>query len=93
MPLDNKPGDDPALPPPLKKAKAMSTQATLAMELPFTFVGAVAVGGVIGYYLDKALHTGPWMMVLFGGFGFVAGVVEIARRLGPGKSGDGSGSS
>lgn len=93
MPSDNKSGNDSSLPPALKKAKAMSTQATLAMELPFTFVGAVAVGGLVGYYLDKALHTGPWMMVLFGLFGFVAGVAEIARRLGPGKSSDGSGSS
>jgi F0F1-type ATP synthase assembly protein I len=93
MPLDNKSGNDPSLSPPLKKAKAISNQATLAMELPFTFVGAVAAGGLIGYYLDRALHTGPWMMVLFGGFGFVAGVMEIARRLGPGKSGNGSGSS
>jgi len=51
----------------------------------------ILVGGVIGYYLDKWLHTDPWMMVVFGGFGFVAGVVEIGRRLRPGKSNDGSG--
>jgi ATP synthase protein I len=55
----------------------------MAMEVPFTFVAAVAVGGLIGYLLDKWLHTGPWLMVVFGGFGFAGGILEIARRFGP----------
>jgi F0F1-type ATP synthase assembly protein I len=75
----------------LQKVSRLANQSTLAFELPFTFVGTIAVGGLIGYYLDKWLHTDPWMMVVFGGFGFVAGVVEIGRRLRPGKSSDGGG--
>ena len=75
----------------VQKISRLTNQSTMAFELPFTFVGTIAVGGVIGYYLDKWLHTDPWMMVVFGGFGFVAGVVEIGRRLRPGKSNDGSG--
>lgn len=53
------------------------------MELPFTFVAAVAVGGLIGYFLDQWLHTGPWLMVVFGGLGFAGGILEIMRRFRP----------
>jgi ATP synthase protein I len=53
------------------------------MELPFTFVAAVAVGGLIGYFLDHWLHTGPWLMVVFGGLGFAGGILEISRRFRP----------
>jgi F0F1-type ATP synthase assembly protein I len=87
MPSDGKPNANEPANPELEKAKKYSTKATLAMELPFTFVGAVAVGGLIGYYLDKWLHTSPWLMVVFGGFGFVAGLLEIARRFAPADSG------
>jgi F0F1-type ATP synthase assembly protein I len=89
MPLDSdqkKPDDGSSESLILKTARDMTNQSTMAFELPFTFVGAVAVGGLIGYYLDKWLHTTPWLLVLFGGFGFVAGVLEIARRLGPRSS-------
>ena len=75
----------------VQKMSRLTNQSTLAFELPFTFVGTIAVGGLIGFYLDKWLHTDPWLMVVFGGFGFVAGVVEIGRRLRPGKSSDGGG--
>jgi ATP synthase protein I len=63
----------------------------MAMEVPFTFVGAVAVGGLIGYFLDKWLHTGPWLMIVFGCFGFTGGILEIARRFGPRDSGSNDG--
>jgi F0F1-type ATP synthase assembly protein I len=75
----------------VQKIKRLTNQSTLAFELPFTFVGTIAVGGLIGYYLDKWLHTDPWLMVVFGGFGFVAGVLEIGRRLRPAKADDGGG--
>jgi F0F1-type ATP synthase assembly protein I len=53
------------------------------MELPFTFVGAVTAGGLLGYFLDKWLHTSPWLMIVLGCFGFVGGILEIARRFAP----------
>jgi len=56
------------------------------MELPFTFVAAVAVGGLIGYFLDQWLHTGPWLMILFGAFGFAGGILEILKRFRPTNS-------
>lgn len=81
MSSDNKTNSDP--PAPRKKPGEFVQQSVLGLELPFTFVGTVALGGFIGYFLDKWLHTGPWLMVVFGCFGFAAGILEIARRLRP----------
>jgi ATP synthase protein I len=66
---------------------AISAQMGAAMELPFSFVAAVFVGGLIGYLLDKWLHTSPWLMVVFGCFGFAGGIMEIIRRFNPKGSG------
>jgi ATP synthase protein I len=51
------------------------------LELPFTLVGATAVGVAIGYFLDRWLHTKPWLTLIFGALGFFAGVREVLRRL------------
>lgn len=53
----------------------------LAMELPFIPVVAVVLGGGLGYLLDNRLHTSPWLALVFGALGFVAGIREILRRL------------
>jgi ATP synthase protein I len=79
MPSDNK--QDGSQSP--KSENSAQTQLATAMELPFTFVAAVAVGGLLGYFLDKWLHTGPWLMVVFGCLGFAGGILEIARRFRP----------
>jgi ATP synthase protein I len=77
------PNDSPKMTPAQKDARDMTLKAGLAMELPFTLVGAVAVGGAIGYFLDKWLHTAPWMLIVLGGIGFAGGVSEVIRRLRP----------
>jgi len=53
----------------------------MAMELPFVMVGAIIVGGAIGYFLDLWLHTKPILMFIFGCLGFVAGLRDVLRRL------------
>jgi ATP synthase protein I len=88
MPSDSKlDKTDPTL-PPAEKVKDVSNQAAMAMELPFVLVAAVVVGGLIGYFLDRWLHTKPWLLILFGGIGFYAGVRDVLRRLS--GSGDGT---
>jgi len=75
-------------PPPSstqKKVETFSRQSALALELPFTLVGAIVVGGAFGYFLDRWLHSGPWLTLILGGLGFVAGLREVLRRL-PGNS-------
>ena len=70
-----------------KRAQSAASQVAVAMELPFTLVGAVVFAGLLGYFLDRWLHTGPWLMLAFGALGFIAGVREVLRRL-PTSSGD-----
>lgn len=76
--LESLPGMDP---PERKRVKDVSNQTALAMELPFTLAGAVFFGGLLGYLLDRWLHTTPWLMFVFGAVGFFAGVREVIRRL------------
>jgi F0F1-type ATP synthase assembly protein I len=71
----------PGTPSNQKRLKDFGNQTALAMELPFTMVGTVVFGGFIGYLLDKWLHTAPWLLLVFGGLGFFAGVREVIRRL------------
>lgn len=65
----------------ISKVKKYSSQTALAMELPFTIVGAVLLGGVLGYFLDHWLHTKMIFTLLLGGLGFAGGLKEVLRRL------------
>lgn len=81
--MANEPNDSEKLTQAQKDARDMTLKAGLAMELPFTLVGAVAVGGAMGYFLDKWLHTAPWLLIVLGGLGFTGGISEVIRRLRP----------
>ena len=59
------------------------------MELPFVLAGAVAIGGLLGYFLDHWLHTKILFTLILGGLGLFAGVRDVLRRL-P-ADGDGKG--
>jgi ATP synthase protein I len=87
MPSDNKPENSDSPSPVVEKAKDVSSQAAIAMELPFVLVAAVVVGGLFGYFLDHWLHTKPVFLLVLGGLGFYAGVRDVLRRLA--GSGDG----
>ena len=69
------------LTPSEAKVKKVASNSALALELPFTLVGAIAVGVAIGYFADRWLHTRPVIMLILGALGFVAGVREVIRRL------------
>jgi len=80
MPSDNdKP--TPELPPAAREAQEFSRSYATAIELPFVLVGTILVGGAIGYFLDRWLHTKPVLMLIFGTIGFAAGVRDVLRRL------------
>jgi ATP synthase protein I len=81
MPSDDKPEIAKSPSPAVQKAKDASNQAALAMELPFVLVAAVLVGGLLGYFLDRWLHTEPIFLLIVGGLGFFAGVRDVLRRL------------
>ena len=88
MSSDNKTSGDPPA-PRNQRPRMVSSNVSLAMELPFTLVGALGLGVVVGYFLDKWLHTRAVFMILLGALGFIAGVREVIRRL-PGTGDDGS---
>jgi F0F1-type ATP synthase assembly protein I len=66
---------------PRNQPTGVLRQLSLAMELPFVLVAAVLVGGGAGYFLDRWLRTGPWLMLLLGVLGFAGGMRELLRRL------------
>jgi F0F1-type ATP synthase assembly protein I len=86
MPSDDKPNTTGPPNPELEKAKKYSTQTSLALELPFTIVGAVILGAALGYFLDRWLHTKMIFTIVLGGVGFYAGLREVLRRLDGTKS-------
>lgn len=87
MPSDGKPDENPSPAPDKKKRKDFASTPALALELPFTIFGAIALGAAVGYYLDRWLHTKPWLTLLFGALGFFAGIREVLRRLPSGDNG------
>jgi F0F1-type ATP synthase assembly protein I len=87
MPSDNNTEKPAPGEPAVDKAKNFSNQFALAMELPFVLVGAVILGGLIGYFLDRWLHTKMVFTVVLGGIGFFAGIRDILRRF-PGSKDD-----
>jgi ATP synthase protein I len=80
MPSDNNDKDD-KLTPAQQGAAGFSRQFAMALELPFILVGAIIVGGLIGYLLDDWLHTKPYLMLVFGFLGFFGGLRDLLRRL------------
>ena len=72
---------DPSGSPILKKTRRETNDSAIAMELPFTFAGAILLAGGAGYLLDRWLHTKPIFTLVFGALGFIAGVREVIRRL------------
>jgi F0F1-type ATP synthase assembly protein I len=70
--------------PIVNKTKQVANDSAIAMELPFTFAGAILLAGGAGFLLDRWLHTKPIFTLILGAIGFIAGVREVLRRF-PGK--------
>lgn len=57
-----------------------------AMKIGLELVVGVAVGGFIGWQLDRWLGTAPWLLLIFFLLGFAGGlmnVIRAARRMQP----------
>lgn len=79
--MDKEPNATKPMSAKAQQAKRAFTSAELALELPFTIVGAMVLGGAIGYFLDYRFHTGWAFTLILGGLGFIAGLREVIRRL------------
>jgi F0F1-type ATP synthase assembly protein I len=53
----------------------------MAIELPIVLIGCIAVGGWLGYLMDRWLHKDSIFTLILGGLGFAAGIIEVLRRL------------
>lgn len=78
-------------PTPPKRPNNVLQQVGMAMELPFTLIASVLVGGGIGYLLDRWLHAAPFLMLLGGLIGFAGGFLDLLRRLKRGDKSQGNG--
>ena len=81
MPSDNNENKDSQSSSTEKEVGGFSRQFAMAMELPFILVASVGVGGLVGFFLDRWLHTKPALMLLFGTLGFIGGLRDVLRRL------------
>lgn len=81
MPSVNNEKKDGSQPSREQQAAGFSRQLAVAMELPFVIVSATVVGGVVGFFLDRWLHTRPFLMLIFGFLGFFGGLRDVLRRL------------
>jgi F0F1-type ATP synthase assembly protein I len=50
------------------------------MGVGFEFCGVIAVLCYVGYLLDRALNTSPWLLILLSILGFVGMLYSIIRR-------------
>jgi ATP synthase protein I len=71
-------------PAPDKTPGGAIKQLALAVELPFLLVGPAIVGGGIGYFLDRWLHTKPWVMIVLGIAGVAGGLRETIKAASAG---------
>jgi ATP synthase protein I len=55
--------------------RELGKYSALGLEM----AASVLISAAIGYYLDKWLGTAPWLMVLWIGIGFAAGVRSLYR--------------
>ena len=55
-----------------------------AFKITAELIAGIAVGGGIGWALDRAFGTGPWLLIVFLILGFAGGmsnVIKSARRM------------
>ena len=72
--------------PPRKDISSAAKQFAIAMQIPFSLVVPVFAGGVIGYVLDKWLHTGFVLTLVLGLAGFGVGLREVLKLAGAADS-------
>jgi ATP synthase protein I len=70
--------------PPAGNARSRGTALGEAFKIVAELMVGVVVGGGLGWALDRALGSAPWLMMLFLILGFAAGlsnVVRTARKM------------
>jgi len=60
-----------------KQVRELAVLSGLGIEVG----AAVGIGAGLGYWLDQRFGTHPWLLLLFTGFGIVAGVKAVLREV------------
>ena len=66
-------------PAPGPEPQGQGAALVQALRLGIELVAGVAVGGFIGWWLDRFLGTAPFLMVVFLGLGAAAGIMNVVR--------------
>jgi F0F1-type ATP synthase assembly protein I len=74
---------------PSKKDSNPRRQIAIALELPFLLVGPAVVLGGIGFFLDRWLHTKPWIMLVLGLCGVALGLRDTLKAASRGDKNGG----
>lgn len=67
----------PLKPPSRIDYKKIAELSSLVLLLP----SSIAVGLFLGYWLDKLLHTDPWLLIIFLLLGTASGLYSLIRGL------------
>lgn len=51
------------------------------ITLGIMLVACIAIGGLMGHYLDQWLGTKPWLFLLFLFFGIISGFINVFREV------------
>lgn len=76
--LDAPAGDAPER-RPLAEDKTLAGAMSLGARVLTEFVAGIAVGALIGWQLDKWLHTSPVLLIVFLALGTAAGFWNVYR--------------
>lgn len=68
---------------PPQQRRGLSRALSVGLNAFSEFVGAVLVGGLVGWKVDEWLGTKPWLMIVLLGLGIAAGFWNIYRVAKP----------
>jgi ATP synthase protein I len=86
--LANNAPDDDALARRIAAARASESsqrdgkkrEESQGWSIAVEFVGAMLVGGLIGWFIDRQAGTGPWGLIVMLLLGFVTGLRSVLRQ-------------
>jgi F0F1-type ATP synthase assembly protein I len=67
--------------PPRKDSAYNMAGTFTVLDSVARVIAAPAVGGLIGYFVDRWLHTDPIFTLTLGALGLAAGITDLIRRL------------
>ena len=61
------------------KSEGSSSSMGTAFKMSTELVSAVAVGTIIGFFLDNLFGTKPWLILIFFFVGTIAGIMNVVK--------------